>query len=283
MDQLFSNREIAVSIWILIFFSWAFTKKKVRSSGKAVVFAFCNPKILSIFILMGAYTYFFVDFLNGIGIWDIDQLKNTILWFVFVASVELFKANTVHEEDGYFRDAIKGHFKLLAIFEFIVAFHCFSLIAELIIVPVTSILVMVLAYSELKEEYKPAERVVNFILSAFGVFLLIYGAYFIGTNFGNFAKYQTMMDFVIPIILSIILLPFIYVISIFMLYERILVRVNIYTDNKFYRLYAKAKALIHFNRDHKALDSWLAYACTSDFASRKSINESISGYHKGDL
>ncbi|MEC8081211.1 MAG: hypothetical protein VX148_07000 [Pseudomonadota bacterium] len=227
MDQLFSNREIAVSIWGLIFFSWAFTKKEVRSSGKAVVFAFCNPKILSIFILIGGYTYFFVDFLNGIGIWDIDQLKNTILWFVFVASVELFKANTVHDENGYFRDSIKGHFKLLAIFEFIVAFHCFSLIAELIIVPVTSILVMVLAYSELKEEYKPAERAVKFILSVFGIFLLIYGAYFIGTNFGDFAKYQTMMDFVIPIILSIILLPFIYVISIFILYERILVRVNI--------------------------------------------------------
>ncbi|WP_430009431.1 hypothetical protein [Methylophaga lonarensis] len=283
MDQLFSNREIAVSIWILIFFSWAFTKKEVRSSGKAVVFAFFNPKILSMLILMGAYTCFIVDFLSGVGIWDIDQLKNTILWFVFVASVELFKANKIHDEDGYFRGSVKGHFKLLAIFEFIVAFHCFSLNAELIIVPATSILVMLIAYSEIKEEYKPVERVMSFILSAFGVFLLIYGAYFISTNFGNFAKYQTMMDFVIPIILSILLLPFIYVISIFMLYEQILVRVNIYTDNRFYRVYAKVKALIHFNRDHKTLDSWLAYACASDFESRKSINESISSYHKREL
>lgn len=283
MDQLFSNREIAVSVWMLVFFSWVFTKKEVRSSGEAVVLAFCNPKILLIFILMGAYTYFLVDFLNGVGIWDIDQLKNTILWFVFVASIELFKANKIYNEDGYFRDSIKGHFKLLTIFEFVVAFHCFSLIAELIIVPVISILVMLLAYSEIKEEYKPVERVMNFILSAFGVFLLIYGMYFISTNFGDFAKYQTMMDFVIPIILSILLLPFIYVVSIFMLYEQILVRVNIYTDDRFYRLYAKVKALIHFNRDHKKLNSWLAYACASDFESRKSISESIFSYHKREL
>ncbi|WP_339898069.1 hypothetical protein [uncultured Gilvimarinus sp.] len=283
MDQLFSNREIAVSVWILIFFSLAFTKKEVRSSAKAVVLGFCNSKILSLFILMGAYTYFIVDFLSGVGIWSLDQLKNTILWFVFVASTELFKANKIHSEDGYFRGSIKGHFKLLTVFEFIVAFHCFSLIAEIIIVPVTSVLVMLLAYSEIKEEYKPVERVMNFILSAFGVFLLIYGAYFISTNFGDFAKHKTMMDFVIPIILSTLLLPFIYVVSIFQLYEQILVRVNIYTDDRFYRLYAKVKALIHFNRDHKNLNSWLAYACASDFESRKSINESIFSYHKREL
>lgn len=283
MEQLFSNREIAVSIWVIIFLSWAFTKKEVRDSAKHVIRAFCHRAILTIFALMTGYVYLIVDFLSSMGLWDLDQLKNTVLWFIFVASVELFKANIVHEEEDYFRKSIKGHFKLIVILEFIVAFQSFSLIAELIIVPISTLVVLLLVVSESKDEYKPVERFMSWLLSMFGVFMLSFGLYFIYSHFGEFTQFKTFMDFTTPIILSILLLPFIFLISVYMHYERILVRVNIYTEDGFLRFYAKIKGLVHFKRDHNRLNEWLSYSCTSDFENRKAINESIIRFSSQDV
>lgn len=279
MDQLFNNRELAVVFWSFILLSWAFTKEGVRDSAKHVLSAFFHPIILTLFALMGGYVYLVVGALYSVGLWNYEQFKATILWFIFVASVELFKANTIYDEEGYFKKSILGHFKLLVVFEFIVAFQSYSLIAELIIVPVSSYAVLMLAYSELREEYKPVENILSWALFVFGAFMVSYGFYFIYSNFGEFAELKTLMDFTTPIILSVLLLPFIFVISVYMLYERILVRVNIYTDNKSHRMYAKFKALIHFKGDHNGLNKWLAFSCMSDFESRKKIDESIISFN----
>jgi hypothetical protein len=200
------------------------------------------------------------------------------MWFIFVASVELFKANTIHEEKGYFKKSIKGHFKLLVILEFIIAFQSFSLVAELIIVPISTLAVLLLAFAELKEEYKPVENLMTWVLSIFGICMVIFAFYFISTNFDKFSQSKTLINFSTPIILSIFLLPYIFIISIYMLYERILVRVNIYTEDRLYRLYAKLKGIIHFKRDYKSLNDWLSFSCVSDFENRKTIDESIISF-----
>ena len=107
MDQLFSNREIAVSFWLLLFLSLAFAKKEIRDLAKSALLDLCSLKILSIFALMGAYIYLIVSSMHSVGLWGFEQLKNTILWFIFVAAVEYFKAHTVHQEEGYFKKSIK--------------------------------------------------------------------------------------------------------------------------------------------------------------------------------
>jgi hypothetical protein len=278
MDQIFNNREIAISIWLLIFLSWVFTKEEVRESAKHVLITFCQPAILIIFALMFGYVYLVVDFMSNTGLWNLGQLKNTIMWLILVASIELFKANTSYEEKGYFKKSIKSHFKLLVALEFVVAFHNFSLIAELIIVPISTLAVLTLEVSKLKKEHRQVEKVISWVLSVFGILMIGFGLYYISLNFDQFAQSKTFADFITPIILSIFLLPFIFVLSIYILYERILTRVNIYTNHKFYRLYGKIKGLMHFKKDHKNLDNWLAYSCISDFVSKKAIDDSITLY-----
>jgi hypothetical protein len=278
MDQLFNNREIAVSIWVTVFICWGLTKSSVRISIKHVFSAFFQRAILTILAMMAGYVYLLVFLISDIELWDIGQLKNTIMWFVFVASVELFKANKIHEEDGYFKNSIKGHLTLLSALEFVVAFHSFGLILELIIVPLSTFAVMVLAISETKEEYKPVEKIMTWVFSIIGLFMVGFSLYFIVLHFGEFAQSTTLMDFSIPIILSMLLLPFLYVISLYMNYERILIRVNIYTENKYHRLYAKFKGIKHFKTDTKSLNNWLAFVCVSDFENRKTIDESIRNF-----
>ncbi len=119
----------------------------------------------------------------------------------------------------------------------------------------------------------------SWVLAIFGVLMVGSGLCFISSNFGAFAQEKTFLDFITPIFLSISLLPFIFIFSVYMLYENILVRINIYTDNHIHRLYGKFKGLVHFKRDHKGLNDWLAFACISDFKSIKAIDQSIINFN----
>ena len=221
-----------------------------------------------------------MDFLSGVGLWDFNQLKNTVMWFVFVASVELFKANAIDDEDGYFIKSIKSHFKVLVMLEFIVAFQSFSLSAELIIVPISTLAVLLMVVAESKEEHALVGKIMSGFLSIVSIFMVGFGLYFIALKFGKFVQLETFMSFTTPIALSILLLPFIFVISVYMRYERILVRVNIYTEDKYHRLYAKFKGIAHFRSNHKSLNDWLSFSCISDFESRNAINKSIVNFNE---
>ncbi len=167
-----------------------------------------------------------------------------------------------------------------AIFEFIVAFHSFSLLAELIIIPVTSVAGAMIAYSESKEEYKQVKSAMSWFLTVFGISMFILSLYYIFTEFSEFANQKTLMDFITPIILSILLLPFIFIFSIYIFYESILVRVNIYTNSKLLRIYAKIIGIMHFKRNYKSMREWLVFSCVSDFESKQSIKNSISFYNE---
>lgn len=280
MVQIFSNREIALSIWLFVFLFWCFTQQEVRDSIKGVLLAFCHRSILTIFGLMAGYIYLAVGFLSSAGLWDFDQLKSTLMWFFFVASVELFRANSIGEEKGYFVKSIKNHFKFLVVLEFIVAFQSFSLAAELIIVLISTLVMFIMVVAESKEEHVLVAKIMSRILSSFGIVMVCFGLYFIILKFGEFAQLKTFMNFTTPIALSILLLPFIFVISVYIRYERILVRVNIYTEDRFYRIYVKFKGIVHFKNNYKSLNDWLSFSCISDFESRRSINNSIVKFNK---
>ncbi|MDP5292613.1 hypothetical protein Q9290_09985 [Oceanimonas sp. CHS3-5] len=282
MDQIFNNREVAVSIWAGLLFIFGISKAGVRDAAKNVVIAFFHPKIVSTFLFMGIYTWGVVKLLQIIDLWNFVQLKNTIFWFIFVGVAEIFKATSAQGKEHYFKNSLKSHFKILVILEFVVAFQSFSLIAEIFIVPISAFLGALLAVSQSKEEFEPVEKIISWLLSIFGIIFILYGCYYMSTHLDKFLQIKTILDFLTPILLSIFLLPFVYVLSVYILYERILIRINIYTSNKKNRLFGKVMALIHFNRDHKSLEKWLAYSCMDDFRTKKSIEESIKSFNQLD-
>lgn len=280
MNAIFNNREIAIGIWSCIFLAWGLRNVEVRESLKGVFSALLHKAIVLPFILMAIYVGFLVYFLFDVGLWNTSQLKNTILWFLFVAATSFFTINNINEDANYFKESLKSHIKIIVLLEFIVAFYNFSLLAELVIIPIATFLTALLVYAELKEEHQQVAKLLNNILAILGTLAIFYCFYQLTLNFGNFAKLETLMDFIIPVLLSVLLLPFIYFLSRYALYESILIRVNIYTDNKSYRRYAKFLSLVHFKWNHKALNKWLQYSCMSDFESKDSIRKSIENFNQ---
>ena len=71
-----------------------------------------------------------------IGIWEMHQLKNTIIWTISVGTLSIYKINSIKKEPKFIKNLILDNLKLIAVVEFIVSFYSFSFLIEFLLVPI---------------------------------------------------------------------------------------------------------------------------------------------------
>jgi len=278
MSDIFNNRELAVGIWTLLLIVWGLSKSEIRRGFLTVIGALLQRKILTILCLFITYVVFSVYVLLSLNIWDTSQVKSTMIWSVFVGAASLFGITNIKRGDNYFSSSFKQQFKVIVLIEFVVAFCTFGLITELFLVPVSTLLICVSVYAEYHPEHRRAKVIADRILSIFGITLLLYSLFVTISNANKFIQLSTFQDFVTPILLTTLLLPFLYVLSKLIAYESAYVQVYMYTNLPARRRYAILASLAAFKGDVEAIDNWLKYSCIPEFESNKSIKESIIKY-----
>jgi hypothetical protein len=239
-----NNREIATAIWLTIILLWALSNSSVRRAILEVLKAFFNKKIIIPLIAMLLYIVFMVLAFKKIGFWDVSATKDTILWTLGSAFATYFSINKVAQDSSYFKNVILDNIKFVLIMEFVVNLYSFSLPAELIVMPVVTFIAMSNVFAESKQEYKKVSKLLNFILGVFGLYLLAFTFREIVLDFQNFATIKNLRDFFLPPLFSIVLLPFVYVMALFMQYEMFFVRIDIANKNSDFTKYAKRRILV---------------------------------------
>lgn len=245
INQIFNNREIALFVWIVLIIGGVLLIKGVRKSlPNLLKTLFCKPIMLSILAML-TYITLIILVLYLIRFWDISLLKDTVYWLFGGAFVMLFHANKVYKEDNYFKNIVIDNLKLILVLEFILNLYAYSLVIELILVPIIIIVVILSAFSEGKEEYKPAKKFFDYLLMIILVSYLIYSVNIILSDFNGFASISNLKGFLLPPILTITLFPFTYFIALYMLYETFFVRIKFGTyGNKKIEKYARKKVFL---------------------------------------
>lgn len=238
-----NNREIATAVWFIIAFLWALSISGVRLSIRDLLKVFFTPKIIIPLIVMLLYIVCIILIFEKIGFWEESALKDTILWTLGSAFAAYFSLNRVSQDDTYFKKAILDNLKFVLILEFVVNLYSFSLPAELIVIPAVSVIVLLNTFAESKPEYKPVSKLLNFILGVFGLYLIAFTFREIVLDFQNFASLKNLRDFFLPILFSIALLPFLYIMALFMQYEMFFIRIDFANKNSDVAKYAKRKVL----------------------------------------
>lgn len=244
-----NNREIATAIWLTIIFLWALSISSVRRSIRDLLKVFFNKKIFIPLIVMLLYIVGMVIVFQKIGFWDASATKDTVLWTLGSAFATYFSLNKVAQDGEYFKNAILDNLKFVLILEFVVNLYSFSLPTELIVIPIVSFIVMLNAFAESKPEYKQVSKLLNFILGIFGLYLIVFTFKEIFLDFQKFASLKNLRDFFLPILFSIALLPFVYVMALFIQYETFFIRIDFANKNPDVAKYAKRKvfAACHIN------------------------------------
>jgi len=241
LTDIFSTREIALFIWIMVFVVLVSLKGSVRKSIFGLFKSFFS--LFRIFAILTIYVLVTLYFLNLIGLWDKSLTKDTAFWFFTVAMVTFFKINDA-KDFKFFKEIILDSVKWIVVIEFLINFYTFSLWKELILVPIIVFISLILAYSETDKKYEPVEKVFRNIISIIGLVLLVYIIYETVIEFKKTFTVQNLKSLLHPVIMTFLFLPFAYLLALYMTYEMLFIRVDFLTRDK--RVARKVKRQIIF-------------------------------------
>lgn len=244
-SEIFNNREVASGIWLIIIFFFMLIKSEIRKSLVSVFKAFFKIKILVHFFLMIVYLGLCILLLEYFNFWTIILLKDAIFWFLLTALVLTSNAITNNGKDKIFKSIFIKSIQVIVVIQFIANSYTFSLITEIIVLPIILIVVGLEVYSENKEAYQQVNKLMNFILFSFGVAILINAVYLITINFNKFGSYLTLKKFLFPIILTILYLPFLFFSVIISNYEQLFLRVSLSQADLKVKRYARKILLFY--------------------------------------
>jgi hypothetical protein len=247
MLELFTTRELALFSWLFIIIIWLFLKKSRRHSLKDVFKKALTKKLVIVYLLMLSWITLSVYILMKVHIWDWNQLKTTILWAISYAFVGLVSINKILKSKAYFKDAAKELLTFSVVLEILVGFHTFSYWIEMILIPIATILTGCIVYAGNKVEYAPVKKLFNSLLAFMGLVIIGFSIYWVITNFKHFAAINTFMDTIISSLLTLLFLPFLYILTLYMQYETGFIGLETaLKGNPKLIGFAKRKAVFHF-------------------------------------
>ena len=193
---------------------------------------------------MISYTSIVVMILYFINFWNLSLLKDTIIWFCFSGVVISINSVTSDKDYNLFKKIILDNIIFIFLYEFIVNVYTFPLWAEFFFLPFVTFIILLDTVASLNKKYTDLSKILKILQFIIGISVLIYSIYSIIHDFKNFKTLNTLKDFLLPIILSISFIPFIYISLLYSNYEHIFKRLNLgyKKDNKL-KNYAKIEIL----------------------------------------
>ena len=236
--KLLSNREISILIWAFLILTILIlsTKGSFRNL-LSVVKAFFSKKFIPFYVTFGIYFFIIISLLNKFSIWEFSLYKDFVYWFLTTGIVLFFNSNNLK---GYkeFSKVILTAISLTIILEFIIGFYNFSLIWELILIPIVTLISLLSLVDKMKKDDRSTKIVANIfknILSFIGLGISIYCIYQLTINYKDFFTLSNLKSFLLPPLFTLLFLPLIYITVLYIKYERAfgnLIRYKFLTDNR---------------------------------------------------
>lgn len=220
--ELFNNRELAIGTISIVLIGSSLFSEKIRKAYLNIVRCFFNPLIILPLIAYFIYIAYLAYLSNNYLPLDISSFKTITLWTLFVGLFLIWKFFDSKNAFELFFTVFKSSFAAIIVLEFVIDFYVFSFITELIIVSIISLVAFIEVVSSIKSEDKIVNNLSNTILSAVGILLLIIAAYYVMTDFMALITIENTISFILPTLLTVATLPFIFVLLITVQYEGIL-------------------------------------------------------------
>ena len=278
--QNFDNRQLAVFVWFIIVFIAALSSSKIRKLFYGVIKTFFAWKLTILYVGMFIYISLIIFASMVVGFWKIDFLSIVLLWILFVAFPQFFNFNKANEKD-FFKVEVQNSLKATIFIEFIVNFYVFPFWVEFILVPFLAVVSVLIVVAETDGKNLPVKKFLNGVLAVFGTVLLTYFFVMLKVNFSEFATLKNLENLCVPILMTILFLPFVYLVALFANCEDFFVRLNWFVKDKNVLKYAKYKTIWNFGLHPWALNEWSRYVCSRyRFKDKDEVDTAIQEFKK---
>lgn len=279
--EIFNNREIALFLWTIAVLLWVSRNSEVRNSFKTLIKTGFVPRLTSLWFTYLGYVAVLVYVLEQLGVWGLPHLKTTIYWTLTAGLLAIWRAVGAEEFREYLKDFVRDNFKLVIAIEFVVAFYSFGLFTELGLVLIATVLAMMIAFVQDKEEYRQVRIFIETLFTTLGLAVTVHAFYQLYIYFEEFAQPGTLVEFALPPILSTLLLPFVYVLYLVARYETVVQKVDRHIGkSRRLRRYAKLKALLHLHVRIPLLNQWASSLGYNQVESKEEVDKTIEEHLK---
>lgn len=242
----FNNREIATAFWLIMFLAFALRKTDIRKPLAAVLRAFLHLKILVPVCLMVLYTAATVAMLGAIGLWNVSLLKDTVVWFCAIAMAMMMRFATSDDAENIFQKVLFDSIKIIIVIEFLVNAYTFSLPAELVIVPVMTLIAIVDAVASLDKKNSAVLKVTKGVQMVIGFVILVVVVSRAVSELQNLQSLDTVRSILLAPLLSLLLCPFLYIMALTAKYEIVFLRLDFGIEKeKGLKRYARRRIVMH--------------------------------------
>lgn len=224
MDDIFTNRETSIIFWIVIFSIYFLFYKNIRDSTIDVIKASLDKHLFGYVIFYLIYLCLFTYVLYHLKWWDMNNLKDISIWFIFFGLQIGYVVVGNKIEHGFWKNLVLENLALVEFEKFFINLYNFSLKVELILVPITMLIVLTNFYLKRKEfadeKFDILRKFINRDSIGSGLLLLfLYSFYRAITDTQSIANMNTLKSFSLPVVYAIISVPFMYVLKLYSGYE----------------------------------------------------------------
>jgi len=211
----FTHRDIATLFWLLIIFVFLITKKEIKQ-GFLWLF---NRQSLSTYLIFFLIVFFFFFFLSIIWIWDFSLLKDTIffsIWFLIPLFLNIEK---IDDWKKHIQEIFKEYISFLFVFSFFINLQPLPLFWEILLQPILVIFYWWMTVDDVNKENQKVKSFASIILSVIVGSTIIFSVTSIIKNDIQVMTLQNFKSFLLPIILTILSFPILYLLRLYMVYE----------------------------------------------------------------
>ena len=226
-----TNREWATLIWLSLVLGWFIFRGEGWSSIKSVGRALFVPKIIAPLIVYGAYVACLVVIAHGLHGWNRSLTKDTGVWLFTVGLPLLLSLNDA-SKDGFFGRVAKRTIGLGAFAGFYLNLVTLSLPAELLLQPVLLFATFASVMGKSDPKLRPAKKLSDALLFVIVLGLIFWTARDLASGWDALDKTGTLLSFLLPVWLTLGVLPFIFAFSLLANYELAVIRAGIGAPDK---------------------------------------------------
>lgn len=228
--DIFSTRELATAFWvgaILIAVGMAIvTNKKIRQGFIGVLKCFFNRKLRKLwgiyFLYIGIITLMF----SRSPIWKNIYLKDIILWTLFSGLTICMNAVAGEADEKYISKVLKDNIRFTVVTEFLLSTFTFSFWVELIIIPITTVIVLFDTVAEHKSDAIAVHKLLQDVMAFAGLCVILQTVRVGILEYRELNVINTLVSFFIPIVYLLLVTPLEYAFELYSKYEMLFIQTH---------------------------------------------------------
>lgn len=274
-----NTREAAAAIWLAVLAILVLVTKSTRGSAIGVLTALVKPVLLVPLAIAALYAAAEIMLLNRWGLWSIANLKTTILWLVTFAFVTMFEVATAKDQAAGLAKITRDVVSVTAALVFVTGLHTFALIVELIALPVITLIALTGEFAKRQLEHAQVARLLGCTTSAIGFYYLGFSLFRTVEQSQKAATWATASEFVIPVLLSLGFLPFLYAWRTYVAYNSMFATISIFGIDGKLVPYARWLAMTRIRGNIVLLDRWRTALQNSRPSNKAELKHSLDALY----